>query len=316
MIDRRAVGVFSDPAPEQPAEQDLGDRWAVKRRASVADRIANVASDFGDASDNELEASQRSAKLLTAHRMYFDRAIEGYRKALSDLNIENVEAVFTASILVSFNALFTLSENQEDNPLQSLDPSFWLRLAGGSRWISRRWHDMAGNAWLAKAGMLHGTPDLSDQDALFAPENGRPFEKLLHFAADFEAMTPEDVEAYKLTLYYIGAIYKGIVEGTDSPFATCRRLSAMSSCCPERFVDLVEARLPRAMVMLAHVFASMKLVDQNAVWFRGIAERQVPIIYEQLPNAWKEMMVWPMAVARGEVDREPLETQRDDSVPH
>ena len=66
------------------------------------------------------------------------------------------------------------------------------------------------------------------------------------------------------------------------------------------------------MTMLAHVFASMELIDESAVWFKGIAERQVPKIHEQLPAGWKPMMAWPMAVARGEIDREPKETQIDD----
>ena len=125
-------------------------------------------------------------------------------------------------------------------------------------------------------------------------------------------MTTEDQDAYQKTLSYIGLIYKGIVEGTDTPLATCRRLIAMPSRCPPRFVDLCEASKPRAMVMLAHVFASMKLVGSQTVWFGGIAERQVPRIYEQLPVGWQEMMTWPMAVANGEVDREPKETQIDD----
>ena len=153
---------------------------------------------------------------------------------------------------------------------------------------------------------------MTDEDQLFRRDHGRPFERLLTWAEDFEAMTAEDRDAYQKSLSYIGLIYKGIVGGTDSPMATCRRLIAMPSRCPPRFVDLVEAKQPRAMAMLAHVFASMKLVDGQAVWFKGIAERQVPLIYEQLPVGWREMMAWPIAVAQGEVDREPRETYIED----
>lgn len=76
----------------------------------------------------------------------------------------------------------------------------------------------------------------------------------------------------------------------------------MPSLCPARFVDLVEAKQPRAMVMLAHIFASMKLAAADSIWFKGIAELQVPIIYEQLPVGWRELMEWPMAIALGDVD--------------
>ena len=85
----------------------------------------------------------------------------------------------------------------------------------------------------------------------------------------------------------------------------------MPSRLPRRWVELVEQRQPRAIVMLAHVFAIMKLVDKKTEWFRGVAERQVPALYETLPNAWKDMMTWPMQVAHGEVDAKPRETEAD-----
>ena len=56
----------------------------------------------------------------------------------------------------------------------------------------------------------------------------------------------------------------------------------------------------------------MKLIEHEVRWLKGIAERQVPKIYEQLPVGWRDMMAWPMAVARGEISREPTETQVDD----
>jgi hypothetical protein len=130
-----------------------------------------------------------------------------------------------------------------------------------------------------------------DDTEIFKNEHGRPFVKLLTFAADFEAMSAEDQEVYRQMICYIGNVYKGIIEATDEPLATCRRLIAAPSKNEPRFIELLEAKQPRAMTILAHMFACMKLIEEQVQWFKGIAERQVPKIYEQLPTGWHPMMV-------------------------
>ena len=70
---------------------------------------------------------------------------------------------------------------------------------------------------------------MTDAEALFDRENRKPFERLLSWAEEYEAMTAEDRDAYQKSLAYIGMIYKGIVDGTDAYLATCRRLVAMPS---------------------------------------------------------------------------------------
>lgn len=80
--------------------------------------------------------------MLTVSRFYFDRAIEGHRRALDDLSVENIESVYMTSILVSFFAVFVLSEREEDSTLPSLDPLQWMRLAKGTRYICARWYEL------------------------------------------------------------------------------------------------------------------------------------------------------------------------------
>lgn len=250
-----------------------------------------LAFNISNSGNNAYLAAKRGHEMLAISRMYFDRAIDGHRRALANLSVENIEAVYLTSILVSFHSLFVLSESEEDSTLPSLDPIQWLRLAKGTRFICVRWEELVGPSWIASSGVFYGKPDMTDESELFKREHGRPFEKLLTWAEDFEAMTPEDKETYQKVLSYIGLIYKGVSEGTDTPMATCRRLVGMPSRNDPRFIDLVEAKQARALTMLAHVFACMKLIDNEVPWFRGIAERQVPKIYEQLPTGWRTMMV-------------------------
>ena len=294
--------------PSSAREQDRSDHWNFKDR-NYEELLAHSLTSTGN---NAFLASKHSAEMVNISRMYFDRAIDGHRKALSDLNMENIEAVYCTSVIVSIVALFTLSESEDDSMLMSVNPIQWLRLSRGTVYITSRWQEIIGPVWLGASGVFYGKEDTTQSDPSFDRENERPFGKLLTWAKDFEAMTAEDYEAYQKTLAYIGAIYKGIVDGTDTSLATCRRLVALPSRCPPRFVDLAEAKQPRALVMLSYVFATMKVTDTTTPWFRGIAERQVPKIYEELPHGWREMMAWPMAVARGEVKRQPTETFIDD----
>lgn len=161
----------------------------------------------------------------------------------------------------------------------------------GVRFICNKWREFVGPAWIASSGVFYGKPDLTDDTEIFRNEHGRPFVKLLSFAEDYEAISAADREVYRQVICYIGNVYTSIVEGTEEPTATCRRLIAMPSKSDPRFVELLEAKQPRAMTILAHMFACMKLIEEQVQWFRGIAERQVPRIYDQLPTGWHPMMV-------------------------
>ena len=172
---------------------------------------------------------------------------------------------------------------------------------------------MVGHEWLAQSGAFYGKPDLSDGKELFRRHHAAPFEKLVTWAQDYERITDEDLDAYTKTLSYIGLMYKGISEVFDEPRATCRRIMALPSVCPGRFIEMLDMAQPRALAILMHVFACMRLIADKVHWFAGIAERQVPMLYERLPNAWREVVQWPMRVAGGDVSSTPYETAAEPS---
>lgn len=51
-----------------------------------------LATRVNNAGNNAYLAAKRSHEMLTASRMYFDRAIDGHRRALTNLSVENIEA--------------------------------------------------------------------------------------------------------------------------------------------------------------------------------------------------------------------------------
>jgi hypothetical protein len=169
-----------------------------------------------------------------------------------------------------------------------------------------------GPSWIDASGVFYGKPDLTNATELYNTEHGRPFLKLLTWAEDFETITPEDRKVYQDVISYVGLVYKGISEGTESEMASCRRIIATPSRNDPRFIDLLEAKQPRALVIMAHLFACMKLIADKVAWFEGVAERQIPRIRAQLPNGWMPMLAWPTAVMSGDIEREPKETYIDD----
>lgn len=253
------------------------------------------------ANNAALLEAKRSRDMLVNARKYFDRAIDGHQRAVQAITQDNVEAVYVTSILVSFHALFTLSESEEDPTLPSLDPLFWLRLADGTRYLCEVWRGFVGDEWIENSGVYFGRTKLTDEEALFHQEQGKPFQQLLTFAEDFESLSSEDKEVYQKAVGYLALIHKSISQGTDDALVNCRRLVAMPSRLPKRFNEFIEARAPRAMVILGHAFATMKLISDKVPWFRTIAEKQIPSIFAALPAGWRELMTWPMKVAEGKI---------------
>nr|POE93306.1 hypothetical protein CFP56_19318 [Quercus suber] len=248
------------------------------------------------------QEAQRTAEMLTVSHVYFDRAIEGHRQALLNLSISNIEAVYLTSIIVSFHALFELGGSEIDEGENvSSDPGLWVRLAYGTVFICDSWKSLVGDQWVASSGVLFGAPDFSNEAELHDPKHAKPFERVLKWAREYENMTHEDGEAYSKALSYIGLAYKNVMERSEPVMATSRRFMAMPALVPYRFIQLIEMQVPRAMVILAHMFATMKLIEDRLPWFRGIANRQIPEIDKQIPTGWKEMMIWPNSVLSGEI---------------
>ncbi len=86
--------------PSHP-EKDLTDRWSLRDTSARwnldSDDIEKInekliSNRVNNAGNNAYLAAKRSHEMLTASRMYFDRAIDGHRKALATLSIENIEA--------------------------------------------------------------------------------------------------------------------------------------------------------------------------------------------------------------------------------
>lgn len=164
--------------------------------------------------------AQRRVEMRTVSHVYFDRAIEAHRQALLNLSVNNIEAVYLTSIIVSFHALFELAEfDVHESTDVSSDPGLWVRLAHGTVFICQSWRDLVGDQWVASSGVLFGAPDFSNEAELHDPKHAKPFERVLNWAREYENMTQEDSEAYSKALSYIGLAYKNVMQRSEPVLA-------------------------------------------------------------------------------------------------
>lgn len=82
---------------------------------------------------------QQRGEMLRVARIYFDRALAGQNKALPAIDAESGEACYLASICVSYAALFSLGEDQNEANTWLSDPIQWVRIAHGSRIVVSLW---------------------------------------------------------------------------------------------------------------------------------------------------------------------------------
>lgn len=241
--------------------------------------------------------SQDDLEALAASRIYYDRAVKGQTQVIRN-GVDNgslAEALFINSCLIAKFAL-VLSASRETSAepdIKNVTFFQWLHIARGLRTVGLNTRPL-----FVRDGPVHRIvsqqPNLFDEEALFAVENSEQFKQILEYGLDFETVTSTDMVAYQKALSDISAAHIAALEGEEDPLGTCRRLLTFASRAEPRFLDLVEERRPRALVIMAHLFAGFKNIKEQYWWMQGIAERHIGTIFDMLPTAWKPMMVYPM----------------------
>ncbi|USW56134.1 Putative zn(2)-C6 fungal-type DNA-binding domain-containing protein [Septoria linicola] len=245
------------------------------------------------------DAPIRKEMILNAQK-YLQRALEGHTAAMGGMNEENAGAVYTASVLLLYYSFFNLGEIAYDPTLPGYDHTFWTRLSGHTHFWCEKWSAMEGGEQAIKDwGVIFGRSQPQEAEELFSREQGKPFTELLKFAEEYEASSTDDKAVYQQSVAYLALVHKSINESQDPALLNCQRLVAMPSQLGRRFTELLEHRQPRALLILAHVFATTKLLSAQVPWLRGIAERQVPPIQQHIPPAWQGMLKWPMETTFG-----------------
>lgn len=228
---------------------------------------------------------------LGTREEYLERALREHRASVETLNTENADAACFTSILFLVDAFASL----QDRPLYPYTPPIeWMQLARTSVSVFNMALEKIENRETAKIMPIIGSsPSFANRNAIFSENNWKRFSYLLAGSLNEDDVEFSDtIEAYKETITYIGFTQLAM-ENDEHPQMTCRRLMMFPILMPPKFIELVQALRPRALVILAYYFSlSIKLSD---IWWIGhTAHREVHAIQSLLPHEWKSIISWPI----------------------
>ena len=157
-----------------------------------------------------------------------------------------------------------------------------------------------------------GEPNFLDPASLANPAGLEPFGALLDYDAHPEPrdgrVEGEEAgqaeggvdevtrDAYERALMYVGTVYLGIRKGEDDR-VLFRRIIGLGFVTPERFIALVEAGRPRALVIVAYHLSMASRLGHHWL-FRGVAEREVRGLRGLVPPEWSWAMEWATNMIR------------------
>jgi hypothetical protein len=277
-----------------PQGADVTSAWSedVPNLAFEHDNL--LYSLFSFSATNLLRSDPRNAKLLAARERYQVLALGAQSRALESLTERAADAACFSSLLILLNSFAVLHERTY-SPNEPYEPPLqWLILGRGARSVINFLKDEKQNPHSTRVTKVIESPPVIWADpTLFSAENRAAFTSILNQnLPSGEIWDDETREAYEKTLSYIGAIQKSLRIG-EPPWAQCKRIICFPMFIPAVFIDFVQEKRPRALVVLGHFFAVVAQV--KAVWWLGNAgEQEVREIDSVLPDEWRPQMMWPL----------------------
>lgn len=214
---------------------------------------------------------------------YRARAFAGYRQAIEKANPQDFPALLVCSLLLT--ALSSeLFREADTKPLYIID---WMIVWRGIGLI----FEIIPVDTLYHAGLekLFSRPAFDlNQAALHIPNN------LLFMVSSMKADDDDYVHnsTYYDTLKFLGGLYCELEAGF-SPVLSLRIITWFTFI-PKPFVELARKHRPRALLILAHYLAFLKLVP-NIWWLAGIGNRGIQDIIDALDPEWQQFLNVPAA---------------------
>ena len=233
--------------------------------------------------------------LHPSDRSYYMMATEHHGKALRLLRAafpakdpSHGTAIFAASSLVG---LYVCGCQLDDEDM-SLKAPTWIRQFRGI-WATAQWRWK----WVLEGelgSML--APKPADQSRYAGEDTVFPSSLLaLSQRGAPGQLDPEELENDDVHQIYIHAT-EVLKASWDRSWLTELRLTEVLHWpvnIKERFLDFIEERRPRALVLLAHHCALMESVDKRFWWIKGRGMDEVARIDNILEERWKRWLDWP-----------------------
>lgn len=239
----------------------------------------------------------RPDQLVSQGAQYLEATLQEYREGLGSLDKKIADPASFTSVILSLHAFASL----RDRHLQPyLPPTEWLQMCKGVMNVFRITMTFVRNDPTSKINVVNeSSAGFVEPSAIFCEANRNRFPYLL-VSQPRESDNEEDQEAYASTLCFIGALLAA--QDAGEPFeALARKVVIFPILFPMRFVDLLNMRRARALVILAHFFGAASRFG-GSWWVGDCPRREVRAIADYLGSDWQYQMAWPLdAIQQAEI---------------
>lgn len=215
--------------------------------------------------------------------VYRARSFKGYRTAIDDAQPQTFGALLANAVLLPILS----TQFFRDPAFKELYIVDWLLLWRGVQSIV----EITSVSSIADNGMrpLFDRPKLDHGPSLSALPKS-----LLLMVSFIDRDDPDfaALQTYQDSLRVLASLFESLARGIDSVMAL--RVITWSTVAPRQLLDLAQARRPRALVILAHHAAFLKLV-QNIWWLQAVGDRSIRDICHALGPEWQKFLRIPLA---------------------
>lgn len=294
---------FSNPFPINPAES-WRSLWATHIPALGLSHDNVLFGMLAASATRMLRTCMDDKDIFAARQSYFISALHAQRQEVAKLCVENAEGVCFGALLISITSFAMLKERALE-PYQP--PMEWLQLGRGAGtviWqsVETIMQEARESQYPALMTIATSYPYFGRHQSYFGAEMRRNIEGVLtqHLPSGDDWSDEETREAYEKVLSYVGSIQRGINDG-EPVYAVARRIQTFALLIPPKFIELLSLQRPRALVIMAHFWATVSQVHN--VWWLGeadsaddesTAKREIGAIKKVLPKEWMTTMVWPL----------------------
>lgn len=282
---------------DSPTDENASTEWLTLWRTVVPQLSLEhdnvLYASFALSATHILRSSRDDQAVYSARQNYLVLALREQRKEVADIRPSNADAVCLTSILILRNSFAML---QERNLEAYTPPCEWLKMGRGAGAVM----------WKANAAV---SPDIPSSFKIFLESyqvvfNERQLQRELNapFSTIFNTILSQEPsiesrDVYRRTLAYINNMQTAI-DNHEPSYIIGRRLQAFPMVIPTRFIDLVEAQEPFALVVLAYYFGVAAQLDHEFWWLRGTgphdrtAMREVSGILGKLDERYRGLLAW------------------------
>ncbi|KAK1246914.1 hypothetical protein MKX08_000716 [Trichoderma sp. CBMAI-0020] len=297
--------VMNSPASTDIWQKDV-PRFALEGRTYLIDAVLSVAAlhlRFKNPEDKVM---------IEASHAYSASTLAEYCRSLNKgITAENADALFLTSCLIAFQAtasrLFIKEDSDLTDPSEShrryaLPLSWFHAFQGVKTIVATSWQ------WIRNSATLKVVIDSQPGSMLDLNPLG-PESFFGHLLDDLDEELEQEDESNRAATnqgyFHAVCVLNWAHKNQYAPSAL-----ALPSTVSRRYVELVEAKRPRALAILACFFALLKRMD-NVWWLDDVARREVMGLVSlfETGSKWWRHLEWPIRIALwdGEADAIPAD---------